>query len=147
MNLACESSQKHNIYIYIWSKALGNLVKMLEGPKEGLADMTWHPTRPMFATISHFGTIYLWGVHYVQNFSAFAPSFTELEDNVEYKEREDEFDIISDNENDNIAGKEDDELEVDVTTFDFKAVSDTEDEGLDFDDHLNTNPFFIPIEF
>ena len=34
---ALSSSQKHNIFI--WDKTMGNLVKMLEGPREGLVDM------------------------------------------------------------------------------------------------------------
>ena len=56
--------------------------------------MVWHPYRPIVATISHFGNIYLWGVTYIQNYSAFAPSFKELEENTEYLEREDEFDLV-----------------------------------------------------
>eukprot|EP00842_Homolaphlyctis_polyrhiza_P002024 jgi/Hompol1/2822/HPOL_005647-RA len=81
---ALASNQKHNIYI--WDKNMGNLVKLLEGPREGMADMVWHPSRPIIASVSHFGAIYFWGVVYTQNFSAFAPFFTELEDNREYRE-------------------------------------------------------------
>ncbi|KAI8929355.1 WD40-repeat-containing domain protein, partial [Entophlyctis helioformis] len=89
---ALASNQKHNVYI--WDKAMGSLVKMLEGPREGLIDMVWHPTRPIFATVSHFGSIYFWGATYTQSFSAFAPFFEELDDNIEYQEREDEFDEV-----------------------------------------------------
>ncbi len=96
----------------MWDKNGGGLVKKLEGPKEGLIDLKvrflvrvcyntsltritkWHPKRPLIASLSGFGTIFLWSVNYVQNFSAFAPSFTELEDNIEYRERESEFDAV-----------------------------------------------------
>ena len=37
--------------------------------------------------------IYLWAPIYRENWSAFAPDFEELEENREYVEREDEFDI------------------------------------------------------
>lgn len=77
---------------YIWEKGKGILLKKLEGPKEGLSDVKWHPKRPLIASLSSLGRVFLWSVNYVQNFSAFAPSFTETDDNVEYIEREDEFD-------------------------------------------------------
>ncbi len=39
------------------------------------------------------GKIYLWTVNTPQRWSALAPDFAEVEENVEYIEREDEFDI------------------------------------------------------
>ena len=84
------ANNAHNIYI--WEKGKGTLIKKLEGPKEGLSDVKWHPKRPLIASLSSLGNIFLWSVNYVQNFSAFAPSFTETDDNIEYIEREDEFD-------------------------------------------------------
>jgi COMPASS component SWD1 len=41
------------------------------------------------------GSIHLWQRTYPDNWAAFAPGFEELEENVEYDEREDEFDIVS----------------------------------------------------
>ncbi|KAJ3310700.1 chromatin binding protein, partial [Blyttiomyces sp. JEL0837] len=88
------SSAKHMHKIYIWEKVSGALVKMLEGPKEGLLDISWHPTRPILASVSAFGVVYIWTVTVHENWSAFAPDFQELEENIEYEEHEDEFDKI-----------------------------------------------------
>ncbi|EGG19526.1 WD-40 repeat-containing protein [Cavenderia fasciculata] len=77
--------------IFCWSVS-GGLVKDLEGPKEGFQFICWHPLRPMLLTISLTGIIYIWSTIYTDTWSAFAPDFTELEENEEYRELEDEFD-------------------------------------------------------
>ncbi|KAN0040120.1 hypothetical protein ACTA71_012010 [Dictyostelium dimigraforme] len=85
--------------IFIWSVS-GSLVKDLEGPKEGLVDVIWHPLRPIIVSISFTGVIYVWTAYFEENWSSFAPDFQELEENLEYVENEDEFDVKdSDNEN------------------------------------------------
>ncbi|WOG83014.1 hypothetical protein DCAR_0102187 [Daucus carota subsp. sativus] len=89
------SANKGEHKIYIWDRA-GRLVKILEGPKEALIDLAWHPVRPIIVSVSLTGLIYIWAKDYIENWSAFAPDFKELEENEEYVEREDEFDLIPD---------------------------------------------------
>lgn len=86
------SASKGEHKLYIWER-LGHLVKILEGPKEAIIDIVWHPERPIVVSVSVTGTAYVWAKDYVENWSAFAPDFKELEENEEYIEREDEFDI------------------------------------------------------
>ena len=43
--------------------------------------MVWHPERPLLATLSSSGAIYLWARVYRENWSAFAPDFRELQEN------------------------------------------------------------------
>ncbi|RSH86986.1 chromatin binding protein [Saitozyma podzolica] len=81
----------HNVYV--WDRDSGVLVKVLEGPKEPLVDCDWHPTRPVIASVGTSGEVHIWQTSSPDNWSAFAPGFEELEENVDYDEREDEFDI------------------------------------------------------
>ena len=56
--------------------------------------MQWHPLRPLVAACGlETGRVYLWSIITPQRWSALAPDFAEVEENVEYIEREDEFDI------------------------------------------------------
>ncbi|SHO79371.1 Similar to S.cerevisiae protein SWD1 (Subunit of the COMPASS (Set1C) complex) [Malassezia sympodialis ATCC 42132] len=84
-------STAHNVYI--WDRDAGVLVKILEGPKEPLISAHWHPSRPQIASIASSGDVYLWSTLATEIWSAYAPGFEELERNVEYEEREDEFDL------------------------------------------------------
>ena len=80
--------------IYIWERGHGSLVKILEGPREELGAVEWHPQRPFVAATGvESGRIYLWSINTPQRWSALAPDFAEVEENVEYIEMEDEFDI------------------------------------------------------
>ncbi|WFD35214.1 chromatin binding protein [Malassezia cuniculi] len=79
--------------MYVWDRDSGVLVKILEGPREPLATACWHPARRVIASACTSGDIYLWKTPSTEIWSAYAPGFEELEENVEYEEREDEFDL------------------------------------------------------
>ncbi|KAM0752903.1 WD40 repeat-like protein [Meredithblackwellia eburnea MCA 4105] len=81
----------HNIYV--WDRESGGLLKILEGPKDPLEDLDWHPIRPLIASVSSLGLIHVWTTSMAQNWGAYAPGFEELDENLEYPEKEDEFDI------------------------------------------------------
>ncbi|KAF8406237.1 hypothetical protein HHK36_008322 [Tetracentron sinense] len=91
------SAMKGEHKIYIWDRA-GHLVKILEGPKEAVIDLAWHPVHPVVVSVSLSGLVYIWAKDYTENWSAFAPDFKELEENEEYVEREDEFDLVPESE-------------------------------------------------
>ncbi|KAK4858696.1 hypothetical protein QYF36_020596 [Acer negundo] len=118
------SASKGEHKIYIWDRA-GHLVKILEGPKEALIDLAWHPVHPIIVSVSLVGWVYIWAKDYTENWSAFAPDFKELEENEEYVEREDEFDLIPETEK--VKGSDvNEEDEVDIVTVDKDAFSDSD---------------------
>jgi len=93
-----------------------------------LIDLSWHPIRPVVVSVAMSGAIYIWAKDYTENWSAFAPDFKELEENEEYVEREDEFDMMPDTEKVKIAHVDEDE-EVDIMTTEKFLDSDSDDSG------------------
>jgi COMPASS component SWD1 len=88
------ASTYNNHDIYIWERSMGSLVKILEGPKEEHGVIEWHPHRPLIAACGlESGRIHLWSVISPQRWSALAPDFVEVEENVDFVEYEDDFDI------------------------------------------------------
>ena len=77
------SSERGEHRVFIWSIDSGQLTKILHGPTEGLLDLVTHPSRPILTTCCTSGVIYVWSKNYVENWSAFAPDFEELDDNQE----------------------------------------------------------------
>lgn len=123
--------------IHIFSRGFGQLARILEGPKEAVVDLAWHPTRPTVASVSQSGLIYLWAKDYMENWSAFAPDFKELEDNEEYVEQEDEFDIVPDEDKVKPSKLADENVEVDIETVEkITAFSDSDDS--------EQNLYFLP---
>lgn len=111
---------------------MGNLVKILHGTKgELLLDVVWHPIRPIIASISS-GLVSIWAQNQVENWSAFAPDFKELDENVEYEEHESEFDISDEDKTDDsdADAEQEEEMEVDIMKIDPIAVlCSSDDEG------------------
>ncbi|XP_070548679.1 retinoblastoma-binding protein 5-like isoform X2 [Ptychodera flava] len=122
------SARQHALYI--WEKGIGNLVKILHGTRgELLLDVVWHPVRPIIASVSS-GVVSVWAQNQVENWSAFAPDFKELDENVEYEEKESEFDIEDEDKSieDPIDSNTLEDEEVDVTSVDPIAAFMSSDE-------------------
>eukprot|EP00730_Choanoeca_flexa_P017200 TRINITY_DN8250_c0_g1_i2.p1 TRINITY_DN8250_c0_g1~~TRINITY_DN8250_c0_g1_i2.p1 ORF type:complete len:495 (+),score=137.58 TRINITY_DN8250_c0_g1_i2:113-1597(+) len=125
--------------IYIWERETGSLAKILTGDAQGMATALWHPHKPMIVSVSAAGRILLWGVTYTDNWSAFAPDFKEVEDNVEYIEREDEFDDVDAIGQPEITEEQMNEP-VDIITVERDTYGSSDEEPLSEDELL-----FIPV--
>lgn len=144
----CAGSARQHA-LYVWEKSVGNLVKILHGTKgELLLDVVWHPVRPIIASISS-GLVSIWAQNQVENWSAFAPDFKELDENVDYEERESEFDIDDEDRSVNLLteAQYDEEIEVDVTKIEpIAAFCSSDEEGIDDDAALQFLPMAPEVE-
>ena len=90
--------------------------------------------RPIITSISS-GLVSIWAQNQVENWSAFAPDFKELDENVEYEERESEFDIADEDKSVdlNADAQNDEDIEVDVQKTEPVAAfcSSDEEDGED----------------
>lgn len=66
----------------------------------------------------------IWAQNQVENWSAFAPDFKELDENVEYEERESEFDVEDEDRSVDQAGETNNDEEIEVRK-DMKSVCGT----------------------
>ncbi|KAF8966453.1 WD40-repeat-containing domain protein [Flammula alnicola] len=82
----------HKIYIWDISND-GQFASALDGGREPLVYLHWHPTRSSLASTTNQGSILIWHCPNPERWGAFAGGFEEVDENVEYEEREDEFDI------------------------------------------------------
>ena len=87
------SATDHLLYIWDMHGHLTTILGQGEKVKDGALHFACHPTRPILAVCSRSGSVYIWTKKYSENWSAFAPDFKELEENEEYDERGDDFDI------------------------------------------------------
>jgi len=131
-NLTPQMGDKYELYL--WNTSTGALLDQLTGPNVALHSLSWHPTRSFIAVGTSDGLVDIWGPR--MDWTAFAPDFQALPMNVEYVEREDEFDVVVDGDEEEERRRkeheskmEEDDL-VDVVTVEKVPVfdSDSEDE-------------------
>lgn len=104
--------------IYIWDIANdGQFANTLDGGREPLVYVHWHPSKPAIASTTNLGNILIWHIPVQERWGAFAGGFEEIDVNVEYEEREDEFDIEDEAEMAKRKMKEE-EQEVDIAGVD-----------------------------
>ncbi|KAF8911345.1 WD40 repeat-like protein [Mucidula mucida] len=87
----------HKIYIWDISND-GQFATALDGGREALTHLHWHPSKSCMASTTRMGNILIWHSPSVERWGAFAADFEELDENVEYEEKEDEFDIEDEEE-------------------------------------------------
>lgn len=124
--------------LYLWETSMGSLIKILEGSNEELIDVKWNYNRCKIGSIGlDSGVIYIWLVQFPQKWSALAPDFVEVEENIDYIEKEDEFDIQDETEL-NKKRLEEEVMDIDVIT---KETTDAR--GFD----ISQESFVIPIDY
>ncbi|KIJ70363.1 hypothetical protein HYDPIDRAFT_35755 [Hydnomerulius pinastri MD-312] len=87
----------HKIYIWDISND-GQFASALEGGREPLVDVHWHPTSPRLASTTNQGSILIWHCPSPERWGAFAGGFEEADENVWYEEGEGEFDLEDETE-------------------------------------------------
>jgi WD40 repeat protein len=75
----------------VWNTRTGTLIDQLTGSSVLAYAVAWHPTRAWIAVAASDGLVDVWGLRLP--WTAFAPDFQALQKNIEYVEREDEFDV------------------------------------------------------
>lgn len=86
--------------LYLWETGSGSLVRVLEGADEELLDIDWNFYNMRIASNGfESGWVYMWSIVIPPKWSALAPDFEEVEENIDYQEKEDEFDIMDDDNN------------------------------------------------
>ncbi|CAG8575085.1 11491_t:CDS:2 [Funneliformis mosseae] len=118
--------------IFIWDRRTTRLVQVLQGPNETCIDLAQHPIQPIIISVDVEGTMYTWTTRHKEDWVCWDPAFKEIDDNIVYEEREDEFDIVSEEEtehsrNNQVKQENEDDEEIDVVTVDRPARSDSSD--------------------
>ena len=99
--LAASGGSPHELHA--WRRETGTLVRILQGGAEakGIAQLLSHPNKALAIAVGANGQLYVWARRYAENWSAFDPTYVELEENVKLADDDDdEFDAIARNTTD-----------------------------------------------
>ncbi|CEP61786.1 COMPASS subunit protein SWD1 LALA0_S04e00650g [Lachancea lanzarotensis] len=124
--------------LYLWETSTGSLVRVLEGAEEELMDIDWDFNH-MYITSNGLETcnVYIWSLVIPPKWSALAPDFEEVEESIEYREKEDEFDQAGMLEQQQELDQAE-EVKIDLRTCEKFDVRGNE---------INYNRFVIPTDY
>ncbi|MEN2497190.1 MAG: Retinoblastoma-binding protein 5, variant 2 [Marteilia pararefringens] len=117
------SSHKLDL-LFIWDIMSASLLKTMSlFTRKKFVDIAWHPYRPLIYSVTS-GIVAVWKQPESQKWSAFSPKYMHVDQNIVYREREDEFDQCSDDSRDSdqescLYGSDEEEKEEFVSSFDF----------------------------
>ncbi|KAL6941221.1 hypothetical protein ACO0RG_002342 [Hanseniaspora osmophila] len=124
--------------IYLWETSSGFLVRVLEDAGEELLNIDWnYHTMDIVSNGLETGNVYNWSIVVPPKWSALAPDFEEVDENVKYMEKEDEFDEYDEELERNDRNKLE-EKDLDLVTcesFDVRGNA------------INTKIISIPLEY
>lgn len=125
--------------LYLWETSSGSLVRVLEGAEEELMDIDWNFYSMCIASNGlETGDIYIWSIVVPPKWSALAPDFEEIEENIDYQEKEDEFDLTTDEQEQQHRITKAEGVPIDLTArerFDVRG------------NNLTTHQFVIPTDY
>uniref|UniRef100_A0A7E4VY31 WD_REPEATS_REGION domain-containing protein n=1 Tax=Panagrellus redivivus TaxID=6233 RepID=A0A7E4VY31_PANRE len=79
--------------VTIWERATNTIVTtLIQSKKEVPTCLVWHPIKPVVASVCNF-KLYIWKQKPRPSYAAYAPDFKEIGENMEYQEKESEFDV------------------------------------------------------
>lgn len=111
------ASAKGRHVVNIWESSTGNVIHRLEGPQEEVNLALWSPIKPQLYTVGkQTGKIFVWGPQFPQKWAALVPNIEAIETNIEYIEREDEFDLPVEEEI-RASRERDEATELDLASF------------------------------
>ncbi|SCV00469.1 LANO_0F07008g1_1 [Lachancea nothofagi CBS 11611] len=124
--------------LYLWETSTGTLVRVLEGTEEELLDIDWDFYNMCIASNGlETGNVYIWSLVIPPKWSALAPDFEEVEENIEYREKEDEFDQVGQLEQQQELDQAE-EVKIDLRTRESFDVRGNE---------ISFDRFVIPIDY
>ncbi|AMD21846.1 HFL010Wp [Eremothecium sinecaudum] len=133
---SAHGSSAHDLYL--WETASGTLVRVLEGPDEELLAIDWNFYNMCIASNGlESGNVYIWSIVIPPKWSALAPDFEEIDENVEYQEKENEFDQLDE------FGYQQVQEEAEEVHIDLKSKEKYDVRGND----LSLDKFIIPTDY
>lgn len=124
--------------LYLWETGSGTLVRVLEGAEEELMNINWNFYNMCIASNGfESGDVYIWSIVVPPKWSALAPDFEEIEENIEYQEKEDEFDLEDELE------QQQEMTQVEEVPIDLRTMEHYDVRGND----LRREKFIIPTDY
>lgn len=127
--------------LFLWDTSNGSLVKIYENASEELSDIDWDPNKMcIVANGVESGDIFFWTINLPPKWASLAPDFEEVDEQVQYLEKEDEFDEFDED----LIKKDQIKFENEITDLDLVTPDKTDVRG---NKNLSDVTLKIPVSY